>query len=230
MIELNCARQKFPAADVSALVVSDVALFREGIGAGLKRIGEIDVTASLCPADAVAFLAASRVAIVVLDTSRRRALAHASAIKQSCPEVHIIAFGIGATEDILAGAESGISAFVDESGSIEDINDAALRALQGQSYCSPELTARLLSHISTLARGRQDRSATLLTERENEIASHVREGLSNKEIALRLRISPATVKNHVHNILEKLELSSRNAIGNHIDRSTRGEFIQMIAG
>jgi two-component system, NarL family, nitrate/nitrite response regulator NarL len=88
----------------------------------------------------------------------------------------------------------------------------------------------LLLHISTLAQGRQARSSAILTERENEIAGLVRQGLSNKEIAQRLRISPATVKNHVHNILEKLELTSRGAIGNQLDVSARGEISQMIAG
>lgn len=230
MIEAICARNKSATADVRTVVISDVMLFRDGISAGLKRLKQLDVIATLCPSEAFDFLSANIVGVVILDTSRRRALAHASTIKQRFANIHIIAFGIGATEDVLAGAESGVSAFVDESGTIEDINEAALRALQGQSYCSPELTAQLLLHISTLAQGRQARSSAILTERENEIAGQVRQGLSNKEIAQRLRISPATVKNHVHNILEKLELTSRGAIGNQLDVSARSEFSQMIAG
>jgi two-component system, NarL family, nitrate/nitrite response regulator NarL len=230
MIEAICARNKSASADVRTVVISDVMLFRDGISAGLKRLKQLDVIATLCPAEAFDFLSANTVGVVILDTSRRRALAYASTIKQRFADVHIIAFGIGATEDVLAGAESGVSAFVDESGSIEDINEAALHALQGQSYCSPELTAQLLLHISTLAQGRQARSSAILTERENEIAGLVRQGLSNKEIAQRLRISPATVKNHVHNIVEKLELTSRGAIGNQLDVSARGELSQMIAG
>ena len=229
MIEAICARKNSAVADLRTIVVSDVTLFRDGISAGLKRLKKLDVIAALCPSEAVAFLSDNAVGIVILDTSRRRALAHASSIKRRFPDIHIIAFGIGATEDVLAGAESGVSAFVDESGTIEDINEAALRALKGQSYCSPELTAQLLLHISTLAQGRQARSSTILTERENEIASLVRQGLSNKGIAQRLRISPATVKNHVHNILEKLELTSRGAIGSQMDLSARGEFSQLIA-
>jgi two-component system, NarL family, nitrate/nitrite response regulator NarL len=229
MIEAICARKNSSAVDVRTIVVSDVMLFRDGISAGLKRLKQLDVVATLCPSEAVDFLATNEIGIVILDTSRRRALAHASSIKQRFCDVHIIAFGIGATEDVLAGAESGVSAFVDESGTIEDINEAALRALKGQSYCSPELTAQLLLHISTLAQGRQTRSSTILTDRENEIALLVRQGLSNKEIAQRLHISPATVKNHVHNILEKLELTSRVAIGSQMDLSARGDLSQMIA-
>jgi two-component system, NarL family, nitrate/nitrite response regulator NarL len=229
MIEVICARKDTNAADLKTVVVSDVTLFRDGISAGLKRLNQLDVIAALCPSEAIDFLSANVVRVVILDTSRRRALTCASTIKQRFADIHIIAFGVGATEDVLAGAEFGVSAFVDESGTIEDINEAAIHALQGQSFCSPELTAQLLLHISTLAQGRQAKGSAILTGRENEIAALVRQGLANKEIAQRLRISPATVKNHVHNILEKLELTSRGAIGNQIDISARGRFSQVIA-
>lgn len=197
----------------SALVVSDIMLFRDGISAGLRRLGALEVIGTLCPDEALDHLAAHDVEVVILDTSRRRALAHAWAIKQCCPSVQIVAFGIGAPEDAIAGAESGVSAFVGEDGAIEDINDAALRALKGQSYCSPELTAILLTHISTLKHHNAPKAMTSLTSREDQIAALVTDGMSNKEIAQTLRISPATVKNHVHSILEKLELSRRSAIG-----------------
>lgn len=197
----------------SALVVSDIMLFRDGMSAGLRRLGALDVIATLCPDEALDHLAMHEVDVVILDTSRRRALEHAWAIKQSCPSVQIVAFGIGAPEDAIAGAESGVSAFVGEDGAIEDINDAALRALNGQSFCSPELTAILLNHISTLKHNNAPKTLTSLTSREDQIAALVTDGMSNKEIAQALRISPATVKNHVHSILEKLELSRRSAIG-----------------
>jgi two-component system, NarL family, nitrate/nitrite response regulator NarL len=197
----------------SALVVSDIMLFRDGISAGLRRLGALDVIGTLCPDEALDYLAGCSVDVVILDTSRRRASAHAWAIKQCCPSVQIVAFGIGAPEDAIAGAESGVSAFVGEDGAIEDINDAALRALKGQSFCSPELTAILLNHISALKHNSEPKTLTSLTSREDQIASLVTDGMSNKEIAQALRISPATVKNHVHSILEKLELSRRSAIG-----------------
>jgi two-component system, NarL family, nitrate/nitrite response regulator NarL len=219
MIEAVGLRKMPEGADVRTVVVSDVTLFREGISAGLKRLNKLNVVAALCPSDVVAFLSDNEIDIVILDTSRKRAVGHAWAIRQNFADMHIIAFGVGATEDVLAGAESGVSAFVDESGTIEDINDAALRALRGQSYCSPELTAHLLGHIAQLAHASPQRSDAALTHRESEIATLVQQSLSNKEIAQHLRISPATVKNHVHNILEKLELSRRGAIGTKLSRA-----------
>src|SRR2546430_13942847 len=68
----------------------------------------------------------------------------------------------------------------------------------------------LLGRIAALATdGRSDRVQALLTSREREIMGLIDEGLSNKEIAKRLRIEVATVKNHVHNILEKLQVHRR---------------------
>ena len=71
--------------------------------------------------------------------------------------------------------------------------------------------------VVALARPQSSR----LTDREREVASMVGDGLSNKEIAGMLRISPATVKNHVHNILDKLDLPSRSAIGGRLEVTAR---------
>jgi two-component system, NarL family, nitrate/nitrite response regulator NarL len=199
--------------NATAIVISDVMLFREGIVAGLRRLHKLDILGGFCPQQGLAWLATNSADLVILDTSRRRALPHASAIKQLSPKSQIIAFGIGSDDDALSGAEAGIAAFVGEGGSIEDVNEAALGALSGQSTCSPELTARLLAHIADLARERAAQPMALLTAREEQIAGLVARGDSNKQIAIELRISPATVKNHVHHILEKLELKRRSAIG-----------------
>jgi DNA-binding NarL/FixJ family response regulator len=74
------------------------------------------------------------------------------------------------------------------------------------------LTASLFTQIveSALKSGRGiPDSAIQLTNREKEIVDLIAEGMSNKEIAARLHIATHTVKSHVHNILEKLTLSSR---------------------
>ena len=55
--------------------------------------------------------------------------------------------------------------------------------------------------------------------RDGTIAELVADGLSNKEVALELRIGPATVKNHVHNILEKLHVARRGAIGCRVQQT-----------
>ena len=112
-------------------------------------------------------------------------------------------------------------AFVGENGSVNDIRDAVRMAARGESYCPPKLTACLIDHIASMARHIVVATPSRLTDREREVASMVGDGLSNKEIAGMLRISPATVKNHVHNILDKLDLPSRSAIGGRLEVTAR---------
>jgi len=82
--------------------------------------------------------------------------------------------------------------------------------VRGEAVCSPRVAGALLRRIAALATdGRSDRVPAHLTKREREIMGLIDEGLSNKEIAKRLRIEVATVKNHVHNILEKLQVHRR---------------------
>nr|WP_314445261.1 response regulator transcription factor [uncultured Sphingomonas sp.] len=202
-----------------ALIISDVMLFREGLRAGLVRLGALDVVAATSPEGARAILARQQVEVVILDASRSTAPGHAAELKSSWPYLKLIAFGICSRKEMVAGAEAGICAFVDQDGDVEDINRAALMALRDESYCSPRAAALLINHIMALSRAAAPTIVARLTEREHEVASMVGRGLSNKQIAQELCISPATVKNHVHNILEKSKLPGRSAIGIGLERS-----------
>jgi two-component system, NarL family, nitrate/nitrite response regulator NarL len=195
-----------------AVVVSDVLIYREGIAAGLERLGDLHVVGAV-PADEIGeILAAQPVEILFVDISRTCSRDAARAARALSPEIQIIGFGMTSEDEGLAGAEAGVTAFVDHDGTITDLNQAAKRALSGIPVCPPQLTTRLLQRVAQVAgRGRPEADAHL-TRREREIATLVEEGLSNKEIACTLNISPATVKNHVHMILDKLNLPRRRMI------------------
>ena len=81
----------------------------------------------------------------------------------------------------------------------------------GQSLISPSMATKLLEEFKTISRtgGKADAIAPKLTDRELEVLNLVARGLNNREIAKQLFISENTVKNHVRNILEKLQLHSR---------------------
>jgi DNA-binding NarL/FixJ family response regulator len=83
-------------------------------------------------------------------------------------------------------------------------------ATRGEALFSPRMAASLLRRVAALAATQPSPSAQVrLTPRERDIMRLLDEGLSNKEIAQRLGIEVATVKNHVHNILEKLQVHRR---------------------
>lgn len=204
------------------LVVGDVALLREGIESALARTGRFGVVGAVSVEAALAFVAQEEVDVVVLDTTRRRSSSHACELLAIRPGLKIVAFGVDGVEDALACARAGVRAFVGEDGSIDAITEAASIAVQGLSICPPALTAQLLDRFAEIGRVPDVRRHERLTEREGEVAQMVAEGLSNKQIARELSISPATVKNHVHAILGKFDLSRRSAIGRQLaDDSTQ---------
>jgi len=91
--------------------------------------------------------------------------------------------------------------------------------------CSPQIVATLMRRLAALAASAQASRSSLgvLTEREQEVLELLADGLPNKLIAARLQIQPATAKNHVHNILHKLELSGRVEAASVLNRErTRG--------
>lgn len=198
------------------LIVGDIALLRKGIACGLERTGRFHILGSTDVSEAMEIVTQQTIDVVVLDTSRRRASNQARQLLGACPALKIVAFGINGVEDALACAEIGVRAFVDEEGSVEEIAEAAQIAAQGLSICPPELTARLLDRLAEFSRSNHPHRHDRLTARQDRIARMVAAGLSNKQIARELSISPATVKNHVHAILGKFDLPRRSAIGSQL--------------
>jgi two-component system, NarL family, nitrate/nitrite response regulator NarL len=120
----------------------------------------------------------------------------------------VLALGVVEDEDqVIACAEAGIAGYVTPSGSVGELVRTIRAAARGEFNCPPHIAAGLLRRLATA--GAHARPQARLTLREREVARLIDQGLSNKEIARRLSIELATVKNHVHNILEKLGVSRR---------------------
>ena len=113
--------------------------------------------------------------------------------------------------DISACVEAGVSGLLLEDCSLADLKDALSTVKAGDFFCSPQLTRALFKRLAstTEARSAESAPAGRLTQREVEIVRLIAEGLSNKQIARQLSVSLYTVKNHVHNILDKLQVQSR---------------------
>jgi len=200
---------------VRAMVAASVRLYRDGLAHSLGEA--MQVVAVTADAQAT-HREAVRLApdVLLLDMSLEGALALAQALAEAAPGTRVVAFALDDAHDgqVLACAEAGVAGWVGRDASTEEVVDAVLRAARGELLCSTHTAALLSRRLAALARERRAPSpAGQLTPREAEIGELLARGLSNKHIARALGLSLATVKNHVHNILEKLEVGSRGEAG-----------------
>ena len=111
-------------------------------------------------------------------------------------------------ECIAAGAHGCVL----EETSLDGLQDAIERVVRGEMFCSPEIVHSMFQKLAQTARvsdWRERIKSVNLTPRELEIVHLIDDGLSNKQIARKLSLSLYTVKNHVHNIIEKLQVEDR---------------------
>lgn len=195
-------------------LVSDTRLFREGLSAMLRREGRLDVVGDAAFANALDEIGDLAPELVLLDMTGPESLRIPRQLHLLMPDLRIVAVALAEQEaDILACAEAGICAYVPQTATVEELVAAILRSLNGELVCPPRIAALLFDRIAALARaGLSGMAVEVLTPREREIAALLALGLQNKEIARRLRLGTATVKNHVHNILQKLKVGRRSEI------------------
>jgi DNA-binding NarL/FixJ family response regulator len=143
--------------------------------------------------------------VVLVDTISADAERRIRSIVADLPESRVLALTVPNREsDILALTEVGIDGFVTADASVGELVTSIDSVARGEALCSPSVTAALMRRLAHLARERQPVARRVpLTTREWEILELIETGLSNKQIAVRLHIELATVKNHVHHILTK---------------------------
>lgn len=132
----------------------------------------------------------------------------ARALARQSPEVKLVGLGLSETEDnVLAYAGAGFAGYVPREASLEDLVAVVQGIARGEVRYSRRIATTLLHRLAN-GSGAHGGPARL-TPREVEIVRLIDEGLSNRDIGARLAIEVATVKNHVHHVLEKLQVHRR---------------------
>ena len=200
-----------PAVPLRVLVVSDVKLFQDGLALLLAQQEGVQVIGTTGLPQAAARTAQLRPDVVLFDATRPGNLEHAKSLMLQTPAAKVMAFGIAETDsEILALAAAGISGYVCDDASLTDVLAAVKSTMRNELLCSPRAAAALYHQVALLSRnGTDTASAAPLSKREMQIAGLMDRGLSNKQIARHLGIQATTVKNHVHNILDKLKVHRR---------------------
>jgi DNA-binding NarL/FixJ family response regulator len=201
-----------PLRIIEIVIATNVALMHDGLARALKSHASVRVVGTATtPAEAVAVVVDRRPAVVLLDVSTTSWLEMVSELRRASPQVSVVAFSISDDDDdILACVEAGIVGFVPKHGAIDDLVAACESAARGEAHCPARIVTGLCRRLATLAPLAAPSSPTpSLSPRELEIVELIDHGLPNKMIARQLSIGLATVKNHVHNILEKLHVATR---------------------
>ena len=194
-------------------IVAESRLYRDGLARCLAEDERIVVVGTAASASETAAVTGELGPdLVLLDVGARERVGELRALHAGAPAVPVVVLGLREIEhELLACAEAGVAGYVALDASVDELVTTIESASRGEMVCSPQLAATLLRHIGTLASELDRRASAALTSREVEIVALIDQGLSNREIASKLCIELPTVKNHVHNILAKLQVSRRGA-------------------
>ncbi len=205
-----------PEEPIRVLVADDHALFRRGLTIVLEAEGDIEVVSEAADGEAAVTKVAELAPDVVLMDIRMPNVDGIEAtrrIREAFPMTRIIVLTVSDEEDDLFDAvKAGANGYLLKEVSIEEVADAVRAVMAGHSLLSPAMAAKLITEFgSAAALGEQAEPASpsRLTDQELEVLRRVARGMSNDEIAGELGISESGVRNHVANILGKLQFRSR---------------------
>jgi two-component system, NarL family, nitrate/nitrite response regulator NarL len=210
---------------IRVAIVADTRLYREGLAQVLNRDSRLSVVATAArQEDALAALPQLEADVILVDMAMPDGRSVVRVILERAPLGRVIALGVVEDDDdVLGCVEAGVAGYVPREASIDDLVTVIESVARGEAICSPRVAGSLLRRVAALAAGRGgELPRAHLTTREREIIRLIDQGLSNKEIASDLGIEVATVKNHVHNILEKLQVHRRGEAAARVRGAQRG--------
>jgi DNA-binding NarL/FixJ family response regulator len=204
---------------IRVLIADDHALFRHGLEMVLNDEDGIELVGQACDGAEAVQMAGEAVPDVVLMDIRMpktSGIEAARRMKEVAPSAKIVILTISdEEEDLFEAIRAGASGYLLKDIPLDEVADAVRSVYGGQSLINPSMAGKLLTEFATLAKRDAEEEPTKhvaapkLTDREMEVLRLVARGMNNRDIAKELFISENTVKNHVRNILEKLQIHSR---------------------
>ena len=199
------------------VIADDQTLVRRGFRLILNSAGIPVVAEAANGREAVAAVRKHRPDVVLMDIRmpRSNGIEACRAMKEAAPSAKIVILTISdEEEDLFEAIRAGASGYLLKDIPLDEVADTVRAVHGGQSLINPSMAGKLLTEFATLARRdgeerAQELPAPRLTEREMQVLKLVARGMNNRDIAKELFISENTVKNHVRNILEKLQIHSR---------------------
>jgi two-component system nitrate/nitrite response regulator NarL len=197
---------------VRVYIIAEVRCYRDALATALAEARVDVVGVAEHPLQAVSEIRALAADVALLDLPAPEGPLWVRELGEVTPSTRVLALSMGEAEhEVVTWAEAGVSGYLGRDASVQELVAAIEGSVRGEAPCHPRTAAILLRHVATGPMGERtawqcDRH---LTPREQELVHLLGEGLSNQQIARSLCIALPTVKNHVHNILEKLGVTGR---------------------
>ncbi len=209
--------------NIQILLIEDNRLLRDGISNMLKKQSDMNVVATVGNGENILQLIKKlKPNIVLLDLGLRNknSLQLVKLIRKNYCNAKIIVMDfIPLQSDIYDFVQAGVSGFMLKDINITEFLKTIRSVYEGANVLPKNLTGSLFSQIVEHAVNGSKKEEIIdsvrMTKRERQVISLIADGYTNKEIAQKLHLSTHTVKSHVHNILEKLALSTRVQIAKH---------------
>ena len=200
--------------EVRVLLVDDHDLFRTGLRNLLEEQGVAIVGEAASGYDALRIVRESTPDVVIMDLNMpgMNGVDATRHISREAPLTRVIVLTISDQEqDVMDAILAGACGYLLKDASIQDLMKGIEAAAVGESLISPHIAGKVLQHVraTTVA---PDAAATIraeLSDREIQVLKLIASGNDNAMIARELHISPKTVKNHISNILMKLQIENR---------------------
>ncbi len=207
-----------PLEDLRVLVADDHALYRRGLVMELEESDDLEVVAEAASGEEAVEQAVSLAPDVILMDVHMPGIGGIEATRrlmEATPTARVLMLSVSdETDDLLDAVKAGAAGYLLKETSIAEISDSARRVARGHCFVSPELAGRLLAEFAAMARRldaepRVEAAPALLTTREIDVLQAMADGADDAAIASTTGMSAHAVRNHVRNILEKLQLASR---------------------
>jgi DNA-binding NarL/FixJ family response regulator len=203
-----------PARPVSprVLLVDDHDLFRAGLRAALAAEGIDVVGESSSGSEALTAVAASAPEVVVMDLNMPGigGVEATRRISESAPLTRVLVLtGSDEDADVMDAIVAGACGYLLKDATVNELVTGIRAAANGESLVSPAIAAKMLERLRASAPPDAAAIRAELSEREIQVLKLIANGEDNAQIAADLHISPKTVKNHISNILMKLQIENR---------------------
>jgi DNA-binding NarL/FixJ family response regulator len=209
---------------IKVIIVDDQEIIREGLKMILSLHEEIEIIGEASNGQELLKLIETKMPEIVLMDIRMPVMNGIEAtklMKEKYPNIKIIILTtFNEDEYIFEGLKNGADGYILKDSGSKEIMAAIKSAIEGEMLLNPKVTVKVINALNSMKINKEfqkcdnekEKLLSTLTPRELEVAKHVLEGKTNRDIAKDLFVTEGTVKNYVSKILEKLELNNRSEL------------------